>query len=321
MEFNPRDLIDRTAEQEQFHTLVAFESEARILTICDGGGRGKSSLLRRLRYNCQHEINPPVPSCLLELDRLLDPSPFAFASAVAQGFSVRGENIRARFGKFNHLDGARTSKDFTPFDDGSIALPIRSPHAVGTATTGQVYPGGTAIGFQVEHAEFHASEFTEDQEQRARERCVDALFDDIRAICANQPMVVLLDGWEGCNLPLREWIFNEMIGNHVLHPDKNLRPRKLAVVIAGRPHGPGINRHGLRSDEFRPLFDSDEDFSATVLSKESLSKWDPEHVSDFLVLNGCPEPSESEVNIILEQLSRGRSLEKILTLIDEHFRR
>src|SRR5438034_262956 len=100
-DLNPIDHIDRNAEQELFRTLVSFKTPARILTICDQGGRGKSSLLKRLTYNCEHEEKPSVPSCLLELDKVTDPSPFAFAFAVATGFAVRGENFRERFAKFN----------------------------------------------------------------------------------------------------------------------------------------------------------------------------------------------------------------------------
>jgi hypothetical protein len=320
---HPKDLIDRDAERELFRTLVAYQSRARILTICDRGGRGKSSLLRRLRYNCQYEIKPPVPSCLLELDSL-SPEPFAFASSLTQGFALRGEDVRKRFAKFNPLDGARTAKDFTPFDDGSSTRWSRNARVMAMASASAVQEGGKNIGVNVEQAGTvqlpPLPEFTEDQEQRARERCIEALFDDLRTVCATQPMVLLLDGWERCIVSLRDWIFDELLGNHVLHPDMNLRPDKLLVVIAGRPYKPGEDVHGLRIDEFRPLFDSDQDFSATVLSIKSLSEWDTQHIREFMALNGCPEPTEAEVNVIREKLSRGMSLEKIVTLIDEYFR-
>jgi hypothetical protein len=324
-DLRPQDHIDRKAEQELFHDLVTYQSRARILTICDHGGRGKSSLLKRLRYNCQHEIKPSVPSCLLELDKLAerDPSPFAFALAVATGFSVRGDNVPKRFAKFNSLNDARMAKDFTPFEDGSSTFRSRDPRVMARAEATTMY-GGENIGVKVEHADTvqpaALPDFTEDQEQRARERCVEALFDDLRSICATRPMVLLLDGWERCNLSLRDWIFEEVLGNHVLHLDTNLRPDKLAVVIAGRPHVPGKTPYGLRNDELRPLFDSDEDFSATVLSIKSLSEWESEHIREFMEVNGCPEPTEGQVNVIRELLSKGRSLEKIVSLIDDHFR-
>jgi hypothetical protein len=317
----PQDLIDRTAEQELFRNLVSYQSPARILTICDGGGRGKSSLLKRLRYNCQHEIKPSVPSCLLELDKLgeRDPSPFALAAFAATNFAAQGENVPQLFGKFNELNYARLAKNFTPFEDGGGAFRSLGPRAMGRAETATMY-GGQTIGLKVEAQNVSmrglgAPDFTDEQEQQARDRCVDAFFDDLHTICTTRPMVLLLDAWERCNLSLRQWIFEEMLGNHVLHLDANLRPDRLAVIIAGRPCVlPGVP-YGLRPDELRPLFDSREDFSATVLSIKSLSEWENEHIREFMVNNGCPEPTESQINTIRELLSKGKSLEKIVSLV------
>jgi hypothetical protein len=322
-DLDPRDLIDRNAEQELFRGLVTYQTAARILMICDGGGRGKSSLLKRLRYNCEHEIKPAVLSCLLEIDKLgeRDPSPFAFARAVVEGFTVRSAEVGARFGKFNTLNGARIQRSLTPFEDGGGELIATDPRLVGRALTGTM-SGGKTIGveYNVEHADTvqlpGRPEFTEDQEQRARERCVEALFDDLRSICAEHPLVLMLDGWERCNLTLREWIVSRVLASHVLHLNKEMRPTKLAVVIAGRPHVPRETPFGLRTDEFRQFFDSDDDFSEMVLSIRSLSEWESEHIREFMVLNGCPEPTEAQVTVIREMLSAGESLEKIVTLID-----
>jgi hypothetical protein len=318
-DLRPLDHIDRTAEQELFVNLTTYQTPARILTVCDHGGRGKSSLLKRLRYNCQHEIKPPVPSCLLELDKLSDPSAFNFAQSVVDGFAVRGEDISKCFAKFNQLNDARLAKDFTPFEDDSRTLRTRDPRVIGRAEAKTMY-GGTNAGVYVEgdYHEAPAPEFTEDQDKRARDRCVDALFDDLRSICATRPMVLMLDGWERCNLPLRDWIFEEMLGNHVLNLEPGLRPNKLAIVIAGRPHVPGQSPYGLRDDEFRALFDSDVDFAECVLSVKSLSKWENKHIREFMVINGYPEPTDDDVNFIRGLLLRGRSLEKIVSLIEEY---
>jgi hypothetical protein len=86
--FDPRDLIDREAEQELFQVLVSFTSPARMLTICDKGGRGKSSLLKSLQYNCRYKIKPAVPACLIELDHLEEPSLFVFVAKVVEGLST-----------------------------------------------------------------------------------------------------------------------------------------------------------------------------------------------------------------------------------------
>lgn len=324
-ELDPRDFIDRVAEQELFRKLVMVESSARVLTICDGGGRGKSSLLRRLKYNCQYEMDPPVPSCLIELDRLHDPSAFTLTSALVLGFTVRGVNIGERFAKFNIVDQAIALRDYSLFEEGTAFRP-RDPRTSATASAQMVQAGGLNAGMyqNIERAEnVHIApreDFSNELKRRAEHRCVAAFFDDLRTVCASTRMVVLLDGWERCNLALRTWIHDEMLGNHVLHPDRNLRPEKFRVVIAGRPHDPPTTRHGLRADEFRPLFRSDEEFSATVLSRKTLSEWGNDHISQFMTLNGCPEPSEAEVELIRQKLGLGWSLERILSLIDDYFR-
>jgi hypothetical protein len=332
-DFLPEDHIDRVAEQELFRNLITYQSPARILTVCDQGGRGKSSLLKRLKYNCRREIRPPMPCCLLELDKLgeRDPSAFNFAQSVVEGFAVRGEDITKRFANFNRLNDARLAKDFSPFEDDSRTFRTRDPRvmasAVATTVTGEatattVHQGGTNIGVNMERAyiQMGARDFTEEQDKRARDRCIDALFDDLRSICATRPMVLLLDSWEKCNLSLRDWIFEEMLGNHVLNLDTDLRPDKFAIIIAGRPHVPGQVQYGLRHDDFRAWFDSDEDFAECVLSIKSLSEWDNEHIREFMVINGHREPTENDVNFIREKLIRGWSLEKIAQLIEEYLR-
>lgn len=327
-DLNPLDLIDREAERELFSTLTTYQSPARILTVCDQGGRGKSSLLKRLKYNCQHEIKPPVPSCMLELDKLSDrdPSAFNFAKSLVEGFAgFRGEVVPKRFVKFNRLNGAREVKDFSPFDDDSRIIRTKDPRLTGSAEAKTMYGGEvTGVKYVVEGNYYEApastQDFTEEQDKRARDRCVDAMFDDLRSICATRPMVLLLDSWERCNLPLRKWIFNEVLGNHVLSPEVGLRPDKLAVVIAGRPYVPGLSPYGLRMDEFGALFDSDEDFAECVLSIKSLSEWESGHIREFMVINGHPEPTENDVNFIREKLLKGWSLEKIAQLIEEFLR-
>lgn len=128
-------------------------------------------------------------------------------------------------------------------------------------------------------------------------------------------MVLLLDVWERCNLELREWIWDQVLANYLVHPDEDKRPLKLSVIIAGRPFEPGKTNHGLREDEFRPLFGSDEEFEAATRSIKSLSKWESRHVREFMIINGRPEPTGAEVDFIREKLEQGWSLERILSVI------
>jgi hypothetical protein len=325
-DLDPRDHIDRKAEQELFLELVTFQSPARILTICDRGGRGKSSLLKRLRYNCQNEVKPPVPSCLVELDKLGDPSPFALATAVATGFRLRGEDVGARFAKFKSLNSAREAKNFGPFEDGGASqAAARGPS--GRAAVRTMHAGsniGQQTNIKAENATVNIGagpEFTEDQEQRAKEACVEAFFDDLRSICASRAMVLMLDGWERCNSTLSRWIVDRLLADHVLHPTLEMRPKRLAVVIAGRPYVPAQIPFGWRTDELREFFDSEDDFAATVRSVRSLSEWDNDHIREFMVLNGCPEPTVGQIVAIRELLAAGGSLVEVGSVIGTFFKR
>ena len=333
-ELDPRDLIDRTAEQEVFRGIVprtegadASPRQARMLTICDRGGRGKSSLLKRLLYNCQFDLKPQASGCIVELDRLAaNPSPFFLIRSIHEGLTkVTGADIRDRFAKFQRLNAARELRDFSLFEEegtGSSGVRVSA-----MASIGSVSEGSRAAGVNLEHVQnaqitqtYQRAEFTEEQELRAQQKCVEAFFDDLRVVCATQSVVVMFDTWERCNLQLRDWIRDEFLANHTLNPDPNMRPDRLLVVVAGRPYEPPDTRYGLRSDEFRPLFDSTEDLEATVRSVKELSQWEAEHVSRFMVLNGCPAPGEEEIQFIQSKLSLGWSLEKILTFIDQYLR-
>lgn len=319
-ELNPRSLIDRDDEQELFRQLTSFNTAARMLAISDRGGWGKSSLLRRLLYNCQWELRPPAAACLIQFDDHKDPAPFALVSKIVEELSsVEGQNTRERFAKFNELDNARVFKIAAAFDDGADYR-SRGRQITAVSHAGSVGEGGVSAGLHVQHAnkiEYSSerSEFTEEQERHARMRCVQAFFDDLRTVCATQPIVLMFDAFEQCNVKLRDWILGEFLRNNVLHPDRNLRPDKLGIVIAGRPYHPSSNPEGLRPDEFRPVFGSQADMEACVLSIASLSKWDPDHISKFLILQGLQDPSQDDIRFIQSKLRQGVSLEKILTII------
>jgi hypothetical protein len=319
-DFDPKNLIDRHAEQELFRNLMTFTLPARMLTIRDGGGRGKSSLLKRLQYNCRREIRPAIPACLIELDQLVDPSPFEFVKQ-----AVERINIPGRFAKFQALNVPRTLKDFTVFGQG-IDPRFREPR-VGASTQatvgvqGSLGEGAMAVANYTHNENptfqyLQKAEFTDEQERLARQLCVEAFFEDLRVDCAVQPMVLILDTWERCNIQLRDWIVDEMLANHCFHQNTNLRPDKLAIVVAGRPYDPTATKTGLRDDEFRPLFDTDQDFADTVLSRKSLSEWSNDHIKEFLVLNSYNAPTETTISLIQEQLRSGASLLDILSILE-----
>ena len=319
MVLHPRDHIDRQAEQEMFRTLVTYEVPARMLTICDGGGSGKSSLLRRLQYNCQREIKPSIPSCLLAMRDVS--SPFEFVSTITRDFKSIGDDVRQLFTRFKLLDTARTSRDFAPFQSYQTPTPTTA-QIYGTVRTGNVL-GGSVTGVNnnnyIQHADIlpatSSAEFTADQDLLARECCIAAFFEDIRTICSSQPLVLLLDGWEHCGPLLQDWIRETLLQNYVFHPDPAGRPDRLTIVIAGRPYDPATQRYGLREDEFGDIFPTHEELEMSVQTIKQLSKWDTPHIQEFMKINGRPEPTELDVAFLREKLEQGMSLEKAATFV------
>jgi hypothetical protein len=289
--FNPRDLIDRIAEQELFTDLVSFTSPARMLTICDKGGRGKSILLKRLQFNCKYEIKPPVPACLIELDQHQ-----ALFELIVR---IRDELRNVTFPKFDELNIARMVNNFTPFD-GSTSLVV-----------GEYTDKADVVQIHTTHPPF-----TADQQQFVQDKCIEAFFGDLRTICATQPIVLLFDNWERCYQELRDWITNELLGNHCFHPDKDKRAAKLVIVLSSRPYDRVKERYGLRDDEFIPLFADEKEHEATVLSIKSLSDWDSDHVRAFLDQHGVTNVIDNDVAYIVSLLKRGRSFVHITEMLN-----
>lgn len=315
---DPRDLIDCTAEQDLFKQILPEAGKdnatsARVLTICAEGGAGKSALLERLLYNCRYVVSPRAVGCLIDLDQLKDPAPFFFVSAFYDGLKeIPGGNVKDLFVNFKRLNDARTRWDLSVFgaqDDGR-----NGGGMTGTAQAGFLGPGARSAGIsidQISHIDNNymyqsqRQQFTEEQERWAREKCVEAFFEDLRAVCAVQTIVILLDTWERCNLGLRDWLLDVFLGIHCLNPDLALRPPRLSIVIAGQPYGAG-RPYGLRENELEHLFRSPEEFKAMVKGRPSLSEWGRDHIRQFVMQNnGGEEPSELVVDLIQDRMQKG----------------
>jgi hypothetical protein len=330
LELDPRDTIDRKAEQELFADLVSFATSARILVISDKIDRGKSTLLRRLEYNCKRVIKPPLPACLVDLGKSDLLSPFAFIDEI-----VRDLKIDERFPKFIPLKNARGAKNFSPFDTsdvdmlGQVAVKSQIDTGGGSNIRGNVSVAGDFVGRdKVVHGDvvegdkiggdkivvqqITRGEFTDVQEEIARKKCIEAFFDDLRVLCATQPIVMLLDHWEKCNYDLREWIRNTFMGEHCFHPDKNLRPAKLAVVVAGNIFDEAKERFGIRDKEFIDLFKDEQEHNEAVLSRASLSDWESDHIREFLKQNGYfKNVSDEDIDYLRSCLKRGMTFGRI----------
>jgi hypothetical protein len=318
---DPRDTIDRRAEQELFAGLVSFATPARMLVISDKIDRGKSTLLRRLQYNCKYEINPPahVPACLVDLgeDNLL--TAFDLIAKIVEGL-----NINDRFPKFTPLNIARTSKKIDPFDAVYKGMPGYANVGGDFIGRGKVVHGDDVRGDKIGGNKYEYNmqrEFTEGHETIARKKCIEAFFEDLRVLCATQPVVILLDHWENCNYDLREWIKGTFMREHFLNRDKNLRPAKLAIVVAGNSYDKAKAKFGIRDDEFDRLFNNEQECKETILSIRSVCDWDSKHVREFLEQHGYYQVSDEDIDMLRDCLKRRHTLGTILAIYNEMYSR
>src|SRR5215217_3656805 len=116
-EYSPEKFIDREDERLLFHQLLKFQDDARLLTICDAGARGKSTLLKHLRYECGWHHEPSKLAGLVLLNEFSDYSRFDFVTQLKKDLTdFAGEySLKLRFPKFDRLDRARSNSDFAPF--------------------------------------------------------------------------------------------------------------------------------------------------------------------------------------------------------------
>lgn len=320
-DLNPRDHCDRTAEQERFREMLDFGSPTRLMMVCAKSGTGKSSLLQRLRYNCHRFYQPMVPCSLFDLSAPSKESTlFGVVSGLVDSFADGDEDVRTLFTTFNQLTLAKAKNDFTPFGDSSGTFFAALPPVQATATAGPISGGkNVALELHAETANFGPlPEFNAAQQRLANDRLVAAFFEDLRAICAQRSMVIMLDGWQGCERDLRNTILNRMFGQHLFSRDLGKRPDKLAIVVAGQSRGDATGEHpdGLDPGDFRDLLR--DEFAATVWQAELSREWDPAVVYEFMRKHGYnqpPELVEAEIMLVRQRIHGGVALAQLVKLI------
>jgi hypothetical protein len=112
--YSPETFIDREVEQELFNDFLKFQDDARLLTIRDAGGRGKSSLLRQFRYICGWLHQPPILACLVSLNELPNHDPFTLVTEIQEQVTIFADThgLDVHFPRFDHLDAALHARDF-----------------------------------------------------------------------------------------------------------------------------------------------------------------------------------------------------------------
>ena len=284
----PGDFINRKAEQEIFDNLVLSNDDAPLLVIKDKRGTGKSTLLEMLHYKCKYTVGCAVGSVQLDTPEIN--SPFVFIERLRESIG-----INQTFEQFDRFNEARVGKVASVFSSG----PPLSVH--GIVAAGQAAFSGASteiIGAQVNY--YGGGEWSSNQEEQARRRCIKAFFDDLKSTYDQTQLVILLDSYDRCTVDLKSWVIDEFVRTLCF---VNNRPQKLLMVLAGRDLPDFM---GLFQDRYVKL----------VRSSCPLSGWKKEHVNDFLRVHGYDNLNDTEVNIVWDKIQNGFSIQQALLLAE-----
>jgi hypothetical protein len=283
-------LVDRTQERDTFHRLIRLEDNARLLTLRDRGGQGKSSLLKKLQSDC---LSRPTPVSLITLDTLRAHTPLAFVKKMREDLRV----FQVSFTHFDELDGELRRRTL-PTELPGFGDAIGTVHASGAT----VNAGGRIVGVELHVPSGPDSGWLSPDEATERTaQVIQAFFAELAEHCRERLVVVMVDGYEACGPDLAEWLLNYFLNWHCFQLDQ--RPAQLAVVVAGRttPDCEGF----LGPDRWKEL----------VVTIPSLSQLESEHVRELFDERGV-SPTDAQVEVVRDKLREGWSIKKALQLID-----
>lgn len=264
-----QDFVDREEELEIFLQMLSAERQERVLDICAGGGTGKSYLLRRMRQECSAQ---EVPCALAEFASTWQPDPVKLMRELAERLGVthfptfRQQKERSRGAPASGGDAASLREQLQTHHQNLAELEKqRAQHGIDV-------PVDIMNGIKHEQAEIARLEgqlgmaegrLAEGQEQllRALSR---AFCDDLLALTADRPAVLLLDGYEHTPGETADWIQGWLLQKSVCE-----QATGLIVVLAGRPAGA------------RPCFEPWGTWWRVVVRRERLSPLQYEHVRAY----------------------------------------
>lgn len=273
------DVVDRRLQQKLFQELVEAQREARVYLIRDEReGCGKSTLVKRLRWNCLYRVKPRPPMSLVDLEDFDHPRPFSLIQKI--GTDLGAECLP----EFTRLEDALARMDPTPFAGGGGAQgygDFRGSSVQGNAQAAGVITNLTLeSGAVVNLPEIRAPRWSEELRPRAERAVVSAFFNDLRSLPADRRAAIFIDSVDAKakHLSLVEYVLDEILDAVFL--DRARRPENAVLCIAGRD----LPDYQKRLQE---------DFESLVLAPELYAGWERSDTEEFLKLilgEAAPEP-------------------------------
>ncbi len=293
---SPENLVNRDAELRVFFEMLEFKDQARLLLVSDKKGTGKTCVLRKMQL--QVFLRKGIPAPLIDL-RVEGESAVTHELELVD--RIRSGLQGLPFTTFDFLNQFRVSYVWAPFlnEPQKLKEYLIAVHGMVDLRGGEV-DGGKAAGVVIENLNLQPSDrwASGEQESIARKKCVEAFFHDLRAICQNQPVIVLLDHYEESNEKLRDWLYYNLLLRCCR--DDESRPDQFVLVLAG---------HNDKLPNFERLLG--EDYTRLVRSKQFLG-WAEEDVREFLKVNGFENLSELKVRFICDSVTEGMSVQEAL---------
>jgi hypothetical protein len=290
-EFDPKKFTGREDEQRFFEKLLLFHDDYRILAIEDTYGMGKTQLLKKFQYICRCR-KPSIPVSLINLSKCFFPS------------DLIKEIVRdlkyLEFPKFKYLEIARTGRNFGVVSALADLRWANLQHAEQTEIAGMM---AKVLG-PVQNLTMTTSTigWTDDQEITAREKSIEAFFEDLSDHCVRSPVVLMMDAYDKCCDELKGWIEDDFLERQFFNSDN--RPNHLMLVIAGEKLP---NFHWRWSEDV---------CEKTVLSIQPLSKLTKEDIGNCLSAYGLTNDNQLYIEVLCSMIEIGLPLSLVIQVIE-----
>lgn len=293
----PNQIVDRESEAEVFAAIIQERSSRRILAVSDKPGRGKTDLLRKLRYQCEWLSSPAVPVALFDFDSRGVVQVVDILVSLAEQFA--DGTVPIELPRFETLSRARALENASQLRTawGSVRGSI---NLTGANLSGEAQAAGVINNIEIRHADNVSTnyEWSEKLERYAQRLCVEAFFADLLKAATERPVVLLFDTVNSADADTRRWLLTGLILRWLL---RNWRSHKLIVVIAGTD----VN------ELLQPLPANQRE---CIEPAPTLAGWEIDHVRAFLALHGCDGLDDRQIVFMKESIAKGQSLVRAIQI-------